>query len=121
MAADFNQLTSLTFQEVFSPTFSEAVNSEVNTTAFATNNFDGFSFSVDAHNYKDYLTALPETSIDLRTTPEVRFDSVDRAPWKNWPVYVGFDAFSDAVHRSDPGETEPDGTVVARGGHAVNS
>ena len=53
VAADFNQLTSLTFQEVFSPTFSEAVNSEVNTTAFATKDFDGFSFSVDAHNYKD--------------------------------------------------------------------
>jgi LPS-assembly protein len=112
VAADFNQLTSLRFQEVFSPTFSEAVNSEVNTTAFATNHFNGYSFSVDAHNYKDYLTAQPETSIDLRTTPEVRFDSVDRAPWRNWPVYVGFDAFSDAVHRDDPGETEPDGTVV---------
>jgi LPS-assembly protein len=113
VAADFNQLTSLTFQEVFSPSFSEAVNSEVNTTAFGTKAFDGFSFSVDAHNYKDFLTAQPETSIDLRTTPEVRFDSVDRAPWKKWPVYVGFDLFSDAVHRSDPGATEPDGTVVA--------
>ena len=112
VAADFNQLTSLTFQEVFSPTFSEAVNSEVNTTAFATKAFDGFSFDVDAHNYKDYLTALPETSIDLRTTPELRFDSVDRAPWRNWPVYVGFDAFTDFVHRNDPGATEPDGTVV---------
>jgi LPS-assembly protein len=112
VAVDFNQLTSLTFQEVFSPTFSEAVNSEVTTTAFATNNFDGFSFNFNAHNYKDFLTALPETSIDLRTTPELRFDSVDRAPWKKWPVYVGFDFFSDAVHRNDPGATEPDGTVV---------
>ena len=90
LAADYNQLTSLIFQEVFSPTFSEAVNSEVITTAFATNNFNGYSFDGGAHNYKDYLTALPETSIDLRTGPEVRFDSVERAPWKNWPVYVGF-------------------------------
>ena len=112
VAANFNQLTSLTFQEVFSPTFNEAVNSEVNTTAFATKNFDGFSFSVDAHNYKNFLTALPETSIDLRTTPEVRFDSADRAPWKRLPIYLGFDTFTDGVHRDDPGETEADGTAV---------
>ena len=104
VAADFNQLTSLTFQEVFSPTFSEAVNSEVNTTAFATNHFDGFSLNFGAHDYKNFLTAQPETSIDLRTAPEVRFDSVDRAPWKRLPFYWGFDTFSDAVHRSDPGE-----------------
>jgi LPS-assembly protein len=84
----------------------------VNTTAFATKNFDGFRLDFDAHNYKNFLTAQPQTSIDLRTAPELRFDSVERAPWKNWPAYVGFDFYSDAIHRSDPGETEEDGSVV---------
>lgn len=111
-AANFNQLTSLTFQEVFSPTFNEAVNSEVITTAFASGHFGGFNLSFDAHNYKDFLNAQPETSIDLRTTPEVRFGSMDQAPWKRWPLYFAFDAFTDAVHRSDPGATEPNGIVV---------
>jgi LPS-assembly protein len=111
-AANVNQLTSLTFQEVFSPTFNEAVNSEVNTTAFVTNNFHGFSFNVDAHNYKNFLTAQPETSIDLRTTPEVRFGSVDQEPWKRWPLYFGFEAFTDTVHRDDPGETTGQGVVI---------
>ena len=112
IAADFNQLTSLTFQEVFSPTFNEAVNSEVNTTGFATKNFDGFSLNFDAHDYKNFLTAQPETSIDLRTAPEVRFDSMDQAPWKRLPFYFGFDLFGDAVHRSDPGETTLAGVVI---------
>src|SRR4029077_13280009 len=39
--ADLNQLTSLTFQLVFAPTFGEAVNSEVRNAAFLTNNFRG--------------------------------------------------------------------------------
>jgi LPS-assembly protein len=112
VAADINQLTSLTFQEVFSPTFSEAVNSEVNTTAFATKHFDGFNLDLDVHDYKNFLTAEPETSIDLRTAPEVRFGSMDQAPWKRLPFYFAFDAFSDAIHRADPGESEPSGVLV---------
>lgn len=111
-AVDYNQLTSLTFQEVFSPTFNEAVNSEVNSNAFATKHFDGFGLGFDVHDYKDFLNAEPQTSINLRSLPEVRFGSQDRAPSERWPLYVGFDAFSGGVHRSDPGETEPDGTVV---------
>src|SRR5712671_8148990 len=41
--ANLNQLTSLTFQLAFAPTFGEAVNSEVRSSAFLTNNFHGFS------------------------------------------------------------------------------
>ena len=121
-SVDFNQLTSLTFQEVFSPTFSEAVNSEVQSTAFLTKNLDGFSLNFAANNYKDFLTAQttnaqgieqPGTAIVLRSTPEVRLGSVDQAPSKRWPFYFGFDAFTDAVHRSDPGVTSAQGVQVA--------
>jgi LPS-assembly protein len=112
IAVNYNELTSLTFHEVFSQTFNEAVNSEVNSSGFATKHFDGFDLSLDLHDYKNFLTAQPQTSIDLRTLPEVRFGSMDQAPWKRWPLYVGFHAFTDGVHRSDPGETEPDGTIV---------
>ena len=41
--ADLNQLTSQIFQLAFAPTFGEAVNSEVRSAAFLTNNFRGFS------------------------------------------------------------------------------
>ena len=99
--ADVNQLTSLTFRLAFSPTFGEAVNSEVRTTAFLTNNFHGFSANLAAGSYKNFINAQPEVAVVLRNAPEARFGSVDQSPWKRLPVYFGVDAFAGAVHRSD--------------------
>jgi len=99
--ADVNTLTSLTFRLAFASTFADAVNAEVASTAFLTNNFHGFSLNFAGSGYKNYFSTSPETSIELRTAPEVRFDSVDLAPWK-WPVYLGIDAYADGVSRTDP-------------------
>ena len=125
--ADLNQLSSLTFRLAFSETFIQAVNSEVRNTAFLTNNFRGFSFSVAALSYKNFLnaqniqTSTPETAIVLRTAPEARFSSVDQAPWEKLPIYFGFDIFADAVHRGDtvpPGFQSP--SFVSRTEFAPN-
>lgn len=97
--ASVDQLTSIVFQLVFSPTFGEAVNSEVRNTGFLTNNFDGFSANFAANGYRNFINALPQVSADVRAAPEARFSSVDQAPWKNLPVYFGFDTFADAAHR----------------------
>jgi LPS-assembly protein len=108
--ADVNQLTSLIFQLAFAPTFGEAVNSEVRTSAFLTNSFHGFNVAVASNSYRNYLNAQPQIAVDLRTAPEVRFSSVDQSPWKNVPVYFGVDTFAGAAHRSD--ETLSSGAVV---------
>ncbi len=97
--ADLDQLSSLTFRLAFAETFAQAVNSEVRNTAFLTKDSDGFSVSLASLSYKNFLSASPDTAIVLRTAPEIRASSVDRAPWKKLPVYFGFDAFADAVHR----------------------
>jgi LPS-assembly protein len=99
--ANLNELTSLTFQLAFAPTFGEAVNSEVRTSAFVTNNFHGFSVNFAAGDYKNFVNAQPEVAVVLRNAPEVRFSSVDQAPWKRVPIYFGMDAFAGAVHRND--------------------
>jgi LPS-assembly protein len=99
--ADVNTLSSLTFRLAFASTFAEAVNSEVTSTAFLTNNFDGFSLNFAANSYKNYFSISPQTSVELRTAPEVRFNSVDIAPCK-WPVYLGIDASEGGVSRQDP-------------------
>lgn len=98
---DLNQLTSLTFRLAFAETFSQAVNSEVRNTTFATKNFSGFSFDVAAGSYKNFFSASPQTYISLRSAPEVRFDSVPQAPFEHIPVYFSFDAFTGAEHRVD--------------------
>lgn len=99
--ADVNQLTSLIFQLAFAPTFGEAVNSEVRNAGFLTNNTQGFSVNFAATSYKNFVNAQPQVSADVRAAPEARFSSVDQAPWKNLPIYFGFDMFASAVHRDD--------------------
>ena len=99
--ADLDQLTSLTFRLAWFETFTQAVNSEVRNTAFLTNNFRGFSLNVAALSYQNYLSATPQTSITLRTAPEVRFSSVDQQFFNRLPLYFSFDAFTGAVYRSE--------------------
>jgi LPS-assembly protein len=106
--ADLDQLTSLTFRIAFSETFVQAVNSEVRNTAFLTKNFEGFSLNFGAVSYKNFLSATPQTSITLRTAPEVRFSSVDQGFGGRIPAYFSFSAFSGAEYRSEtvtPSET----------------
>jgi LPS-assembly protein len=99
--ADLNQLSSLTFQLVFSPTFGEAVRSEVRSAAFLTNNFRGFSANLATTSLENFVNAQPQVSVNLRGAPVARFGSVDQAPWARLPIYFGVDAFAGAEHRSD--------------------
>ena len=108
---DYNQLSSLTFRLAFADTFGEAVNSDVPSAIFLTNNFSGFSLNFAGLNDKSFLTlpvaatattpAVPAATVTLRNAPEVRFGSVEQAPWSRAPVYFGFDAFAGAVYRND--------------------
>lgn len=114
-AADLNYLSSLTFQLVFSETFTQAVNSEVHNTAFLTNNFRGFSLNFAALGYENFFSSSPQTQVTLWAAPEARAGTVDQAPWARLPVYFGFDSFADAVSRNEnsvPSFSTPD--FVAR-------
>jgi LPS-assembly protein len=99
--ADLDQLTSLTFRLAFSETFAQAVNSEVHNNAFLTKNFRGFSLNAAAISYENFLSATPQTSITLRSAPEVRFSSVDQPLSSRFPIYGSFSAFTGAVHREE--------------------
>ncbi len=102
VVADINELSSLTFRLAFSDTFGEAVNAEANSAVFATNNFGGFSLNLAATDNRDFLSAQPQTSLVIRSAPEVRLASVDQSPWHRVPVYFGFDADAGGMSRSDP-------------------
>jgi len=111
---DFNHLSSLTFRLAFADSYGEAINSEVRSAVFLTNHFGGFSLNFAGLDDKSFLTlptttisstgvvnTVPATSVTLRNLPEARLGSVEQAPWKNAPVYFGFDAFAGVVYRSD--------------------
>ena len=99
--ADLDDLSSLTYRLAWSETYVQAVNSEVRNSAFLTKNFRGFSLNFAALSYQNYVNATPSQFVSLRTAPEVRFSSVDQAPWRNLPFYFSFEAFSDAAHSSN--------------------
>jgi LPS-assembly protein len=105
--ADYNQLSSLTFRLAFADTYGDAINSQVPSAAFLSNNFRGFSLNFAALNDKSFLTINPETSVLLRNIPEATFNSVEQAPWRNLPLYFSFDSFIGAVHRGDANLTTP--------------
>ena len=105
--ADFNQLSSLTFRLAFADTYGDAINSEVNSAVFLSNNFRGFSLNFAGVNDKSFLTISPETSVSLRNVPEARFGSVEQAPWGNLPIYFSFDSSIGALHRQDENLATP--------------
>ena len=100
--ADVSELSSLTFRLAFADTFGDAINSEVRSSIFLTHNFGGFSLNFAGLNDKSFLTVSPiQTSVSLRNAPEGRFSSVEQAPWRKLPVYLGFEASAGALHRGD--------------------
>jgi len=119
---DYNQLSSLTFRLAFADTFGEAVNSEVRSAIFLTNNFRGFSLNFAGINDKNFLTlpaaatsttpAAPASSVILRDLPQARFSSVEQSPWRKVPLYFSFDSFLGAVHRSDSAMPTPAYTPI---------
>jgi LPS-assembly protein len=103
--ADVNELSSLTFQLAFSPTYGEAINSDIRSSIFLTRNFHGFSLNLAYLNDTSFLNTNPQMSVTLRNAPQARFGSVEQQPWRRLPLYFGFDAFAGAVKRADTGFT----------------
>jgi LPS-assembly protein len=115
IAANLNQLSSLQFRQVFSASYSQAVNPEVRSSAFATNNFDGYSLDFAAENYKNFLTLQPEEAVVARRAPEARFSSIDRPLFRKLPLYLSFHMFTGAVYRSESSAPQSDtGPAVQR-------
>lgn len=99
--ADVNQLSSLTFRLAFADNYGDAINSDVRSSIFLSNNFRGFSFNVASLNDRSFLQINPENSVVLRSSPEARFSSVEQSPFHELPFYFSFDSFAGAVHRDD--------------------
>jgi LPS-assembly protein len=115
LAADLNQLTSMQFRLAFAETLSQAVDPEVESSAFLTNNFDGYSLNFAALNYENFLSLVPQETANLRRAPEALFSSQDRPLLRHLPLYFGFGMFTDAVSRSETPDPQTDtGPAVQR-------
>jgi len=114
--ADVDYVSSLAFRETYSPTFTEAVNSEAHQIAFVTKDFDAYSFNVFTSRYQDFLSAqlpyattsgqtpqpAPGSSVIVRQTPEFSFLGMDKRAGES-PFYFSFRSSAGEVGRTEPG------------------
>jgi LPS-assembly protein len=104
-------LSSFLFRLSWSPTFTQAIDSEVHSNAFLSNNFNGYSFGVLAARYQNFQSVNSGDEIKILHTPSFGFSTVDRAV-PSTPLTWGFDSSAEGVSRTEPGfETD---TLVGR-------
>jgi LPS-assembly protein len=112
---DVDYVSSLAFREVYSPTFTEAVNSEAHQAGFVTKDFQAYSLNGYASRYQNFLSAqspyqcqgsvcqlVSEPSIIIRQTPEISFLGMDKQAGES-PFYFSFQTSAGGVGRTEPG------------------
>ena len=102
--ADVDYVSTLAFRETYSPTFTEAVNSEAHQIGFVTKDFDAYSFNIYASRYQDFLSTqrVPGNSIIIRQTPQFSFSGIDKQVGES-PFYFSFETSAGGVGRTEPG------------------
>src|SRR5208337_4262506 len=101
--ADVDYVSSLAFREVYSPTFTEAVNSEAHQVGFVTKDFGAYNFNIYASRYEDFLSAqlVPGNAVIIRKTPEFSFYGTDKQVGES-PFYFSFQTSAGEVGRTEP-------------------
>ncbi len=104
--ASLEYLSSFVFREQFSPTFSQAVDSEVSSNAFVSKSVEGYSFNGYLARYQNFQSTAPDNVITILHTPGFESDGVDhRIP--GTPVYWSYDVAAEGLKRSEPGFVTP--------------
>jgi LPS-assembly protein len=102
--ASLEYLSSYLFRTAFAETFTQAVDSEVRSTAFVTKSVNGFSFNGFASRYQNFQSTFPGDVITILHIPGLESTSVDQKVFAS-PVYISYDVAAEALHRSEPGFT----------------
>jgi LPS-assembly protein len=100
--SDIDYLSSFVFRLAFSETFTQAVNSEVKSQAFLSNNTNGFSYNAQVQRYQNFESTTAGDVVTILHAPSVEVSSVDRR-LTHTPFYWSFDAATEGLSRSEPG------------------
>jgi LPS-assembly protein len=115
--ANIDYLSSFVFRLAFSETFSQAINSEVNSQAFLSNTSRGYSYNAMVQRYQDFQGVCnvqgspicPQTVssqngevITILHAPSFQLSSVDRR-LPHTPFYWSLDTAADGLSRSELG------------------
>jgi len=70
-------LSSYVYRQVFAPSYSQAVSSEVKSWAFLTHEKDGFASTFDTERYEKFASDTSGDEIRIFHLPRIEFDAVD--------------------------------------------
>jgi LPS-assembly protein len=99
--ANVDYLSSLVFRWVFNPFFNQAMQSEVRSQGFLTNNTNGFSYNALVAHYQSFQSFTPGNVITIVHAPSFDFSSVDRQLGHS-PFYWAVDTAVEGLSRSEP-------------------
>ncbi|MGA3209723.1 MAG: LPS assembly protein LptD [Terriglobales bacterium] len=94
-------LSSFLFRAVFAPPYTAGVSTETRSTAFLTDDPNGYSLNAMVARYQDFQNTIPDDVVAISHAPTFQASGVDR-PLLNLPVYWGFDASASSLYRSTP-------------------
>jgi LPS-assembly protein len=100
--ASLDYLSSYVFRLAFSETFTQAVNSEVKSTAFLSKTYNGYSFNAMLSRYQNYQSTTPGDVITILHAPSADLNSVDHKLGTS-PFYASYDVALQGVSRREPG------------------
>jgi len=115
--ANVNYLSSFRFRAAFTESFNEAVNTEVHSSAFLSNNFRGYSFNAEmsrAQDFQSFDQRVAGEPVDIRRMPGIEFNSLEQPFWSRFPLYFALDSSADGLTRDEPGLSRP-GTAPQAG------
>ena len=99
--ANIDYLSSFLFRLAFNEVFSQAVYSEVKSTAFLSKSADGFNLNGFVERYQNFLSTTPGQVITISHAPSLDSSSVDQHLGRS-PFYWSFDASAAGLSRSEP-------------------
>jgi LPS-assembly protein len=99
--ASINYLSSFLFRLAFTETFAQAIDSEVKSQVFLSNNYKGYSFNALAGRYQNFESTQQGDLITILHMPSVSASSVDRSLGRS-PFFWGFDVAVEGVSRREP-------------------
>jgi LPS-assembly protein len=94
-------LSSLVFLQQFTESYNEAVYGETRSIGYLTKHWDDFGINIIGQRNFDYLTAVPQTSIEIRKLPEVDFSEREHEVKAfELPFWVSFDSSAGLLDRT---------------------
>jgi LPS-assembly protein len=109
--ANLDYLNQFLFRVVYAERFTEAINTEVRSVAFASRTEDGYSLNAWVSRYQNFQSTQPGDVITIVHAPSGEFSSVDRKLGES-PFHWAFDAATEGLSRRQPGFVTND--VVGR-------